>query len=1095
MNGNHVNGNSDAASITPTDLAHILSALESIYNPRTTNEQRQSATSYLEIVKSESTAPYLGFQLAQDTSQSPIVRHYGLSVLEHAIRYRLDDFDGNEAVTIRGWIIQLAQNVSENEPAFLRSKVARIWVDLAERTWAVEWMDMDETLCALWQGTHTHQELVLSILELLADEVFNNESLGAAGLRANELGRGCVEIFTSASILANVFSERENDAAPLRSGEQGWFLRLLEMLDRCLKADLQNQAHIRTLASRILTVVQSAVPWIILKAVSKSSCLNLVSQCLSTRDLSIQNGAVEVLHSLFHRTPWPEDVILKVVCPVLKEDGLNLLKSFYESACCKSDEIDDEKYAMLKKFTEMICALVTFIEIRPKLILQHCDLGRVLDFLIDILQNASLVVSIPIVYVWTRLLSVSSVVKVEERMAVIGDLLDICSTRLLRYESLSDDSEDPTLTFLNEDFDTMPERHAFLGNYRRFCMAVIEKIVEKAPFIATNHLLQQATSTISNLYSGTPSFSTNAFSANSAAILRIDAQLTVVLTALKSYQKWVTAQRARGKELAQPNSSSLKLDTEIVQWSKSLLQLDFQDPIISKRIFQLIVEIALLGIGDSADLACTICNYVFTLPEPNTAKSNAAYDEAVKDLQGCYPRELQKLAPYYCNELWAGFPGIEIGVRNKMNNFSIEERIRHDYQSFMFTLIQRTNQLSPEQRYQRLNDILYPVIREWQNPDIGLALQDFQSFSRLLQIEECPQIFLRYRASGIEDWSLQSLNPQELSIRSRINDSGNLLPLQATRALLSVSTERLRPGSSTYRAAQELWREAIPVVVPNLLRALNFSHSFANPATWSEYPDEMQAIISRILVDRVWQSGISNETKDDFYARVRNSKGTLEGLASAIRSAIRNVREVSYWILHCMSILGDVFYCHTDLAEALAHGLFNDARFLSPNQLMSLLKLSTALIEGCPAKYRIGFLPPILTALFREMDFKVTHEWHAIAQRGEQEQASDQVLDQEMKAESILRHLTYACVTLVTNLTTKRVEPSTTPVKTENGDASNGNGHHVETRLEHRDLTIRHPGILEGLITFCNHALRMHDSRCCGSITRVLKGLVPDFAK
>jgi len=255
----------------------------------------------------------------------------------------------------------------------------------------------------------------------------------------------------------------------------------------------------------------------------------------------------------------------------------------------------------------------------------------------------------------------------------------------------------------------------------------------------------------------------------------------------------------------------------------------------------------------------------------------------------------------------------------------------------------------------------------------------------------------------------------------------------------------------------------------------------------------MQAIVSRILIDRVWQSGISNETKDDFYARVRGSKGTLEGLASAIRSAIRNVREVSYWILHCMSILGDVFYCHTALSKALAHGLYDDARYLSPNQLMSLLKLSTALIEGCPEKYRVGFLPPILIALFRELDFKVTHEWDAIAQRGEQE-ASDQVLDQEMKAESILRHLTYACVTLVTSMTTNRVEPST-PVKTENGNSLNGHGHHVQAGLEHRDLTIRHPGILEGLMTFCNHALRMHDSRCCGSITRVLKGLIPEFAE
>jgi exportin-5 len=36
--------------------------------------------------------------------------------------------------------------------------------------------------------------------------------------------------------------------------------------------------------------------------------------------------------------------------------------------------------------------------------------------------------------------------------------------------------------------------------------------------------------------------------------------------------------------------------------------------------------------------------------------------------------------------------------------------------------------------------------------------------------------------------------------------------------------------------------------------------------------------------------------------------------------------------------------------------------------------------------------------------------------------------------------------------------------------------------------------ILEPLLLFCTHAIRMRDGRCCGVVLRVLRSMVPDFA-
>jgi exportin-5 len=56
------------------------------------------------------------------------------------------------------------------------------------------------------------------------------------------------------------------------------------------------------------------------------------------------------------------------------------------------------------------------------------------------------------------------------------------------------------MTFLKEDIDTLPERHAFLGNYRRYCKDVIHFIVQKQPYDALNHILSQTDQLIAELY-------------------------------------------------------------------------------------------------------------------------------------------------------------------------------------------------------------------------------------------------------------------------------------------------------------------------------------------------------------------------------------------------------------------------------------------------------------------------------------------------------------------------------------------------------------------------------------------------------------------
>ena len=129
-----------------------------------------------------------------------------------------------------------------------------------------------------------------------------------------------------------------------------------------------------------------------------------------------------------------------------------------------------------------------------------------LDLLLQILQHQSLHVSIPVLHLWVKLLDSDAVGNSPMVMNLIAPLLETCSQRLLRYEALPEDSNIPSIIYLNEDVDTTPERHAFLGNYARFCNQVVQSIVAKRPFDAIHHILSQADQVISNLYDGESAF-------------------------------------------------------------------------------------------------------------------------------------------------------------------------------------------------------------------------------------------------------------------------------------------------------------------------------------------------------------------------------------------------------------------------------------------------------------------------------------------------------------------------------------------------------------------------------------------------------------
>lgn len=154
----------------------------------------------------------------------------------------------------------------------------------------------------------------------------------------------------------------------------------------------------------------------------------------------------------------------------------------------------------------MVFNIGRLLEERPSFAPEGSNLSGFFDLLLKVMKNQSLHVSIPALHLWVKLLSSDKIGNSLAVMALVSELLETCSHRLVRFESLPMDSSNPSIIFLNEDVDTMPERHAFLGNYARFCNQIVELVVQKQPIDALYHILGQADQVLDHVYDGEPSF-------------------------------------------------------------------------------------------------------------------------------------------------------------------------------------------------------------------------------------------------------------------------------------------------------------------------------------------------------------------------------------------------------------------------------------------------------------------------------------------------------------------------------------------------------------------------------------------------------------
>lgn len=156
--------------------AELAQVVEVMMSPNVPQEQRLEVYNACERFKESSPlCAQCGLYLAQKApNRSSVVRHFGLQLMEHCIKYRWTQISQSEKIFIKESAMKLLQEGTEpllQEEAHIKDALSRVVVEMIKREWPQQWPTLLAELSQTCTRGESQTELVLLVFLRLVEDV------------------------------------------------------------------------------------------------------------------------------------------------------------------------------------------------------------------------------------------------------------------------------------------------------------------------------------------------------------------------------------------------------------------------------------------------------------------------------------------------------------------------------------------------------------------------------------------------------------------------------------------------------------------------------------------------------------------------------------------------------------------------------------------------------------------------------------------------------------------------------------------------------------------------------------------------------------
>ncbi|GAB6021722.1 hypothetical protein CHUAL_004300 [Chamberlinius hualienensis] len=454
----------------------LVEALQIVMNPTSAQELRASASNFIEGFKETSPCCVeCGFQILLHESL-PIVRHFGLALIEHSIKYQWNAMDLAKKVYIKDGLMNVISSGTRNlleENYHIKTGIAKNVVEIIKREWPQQWVGLLDELYRLATLGETQAELVLLIFMVLAEDVviLNN----AHSQRRRDIYQALV---TNLDKIFTLFAE-------LLMNNASQYLALKKSGNDSNEIGMKIRYQV---AASTLETMAEYMDWIPISHLLIKDGILFQMLCELLLDDRLKYPAVKCLLIVANRKGKTSDRV-----PLLRLFDQVCLESIFKVALlAEENATQDLNYNFLKSVCQLIfslgCVLQSLYGVVPDLELPS-SFPSYLEALLQLVSHSSLTICSKAVHVWNSLLQHKPLFQNVKLLSFISHLVSRAAPKLIKV-GLPSRNDSLTCIFSKLDFDSDEDFSASFAKFRIDCVVLFRLTTSLLPEITFSYVSQ-----------------------------------------------------------------------------------------------------------------------------------------------------------------------------------------------------------------------------------------------------------------------------------------------------------------------------------------------------------------------------------------------------------------------------------------------------------------------------------------------------------------------------------------------------------------------------------------------------------------------------